>query len=47
MKKTDKEAKGTRRLRFSSETVRELRTTELQQVAGGTDEGVDNTKRPV
>jgi hypothetical protein len=46
MKKTDKETKGTTRLRFSSETIRVLRTSDLQQVAGGTDEGLEGNKRP-
>ena len=49
MKKTDKDTKanGTRRLRFSSETVCVLRTSDLQQVAGGSDDGPEGKKRPL
>jgi hypothetical protein len=48
MKKTDKETHGTRRLQFSGETIRVLRTSDLQHVAGGTsNESTENPKRPL
>jgi hypothetical protein len=48
MKKTDKESNGTRRLQFSSETIRVLRPGDLQHVAGGTsNESTEHPKRPL
>jgi hypothetical protein len=47
MKKTDKETSGIRKLQFSSETIRVLRTSDLQHVAGGQTETAENKKRPL
>jgi hypothetical protein len=47
MKKTHKDTNRTQRLRFSSETIRELRPSDLRDVAGGTsNEGAEAEKRP-
>jgi hypothetical protein len=48
MKKTDKETSATRKLQFSGETIRVLRPSDLQHVAGGTsNESTENSKRPL
>jgi hypothetical protein len=47
MKKPDKETNGIRRLQFTSETIRVLRTSDLQHVAGGQTESAENPKRPL
>jgi hypothetical protein len=47
MKKTDKETNRIGRLPVSGETLRILRTSELQDVAGGGGESAEHKKRPL
>jgi hypothetical protein len=47
MTKTDKETNRTGRLHVSGETIRVLRTSDLQQVAGGGGDATEQKKRPL
>ena len=47
MKKADKETNRISRLQFSSESIRVLRPSDLQAVAGGGGESAQHPKRPL